>query len=69
MSAKPLKSHVESLRMLIQVHAKVSLGRNFGFVALNPPWWNAAIYVICDALQIPRILAEERLLSEDAGYR
>jgi protein-S-isoprenylcysteine O-methyltransferase Ste14 len=86
--------------ILVQVHAKLVLGRSFGcvpanrgvrragpyrfvrhpmyagymlshaaFLALNPRGWNIALYVACDGLQIPRILAEERLLSHDEVYR
>jgi protein-S-isoprenylcysteine O-methyltransferase Ste14 len=86
--------------ILVQVHAKVVLGRSFGcvpanrgvrlagpyrfvrhpmyagymlshaaFLAMNPSWWNVALYVACDGLQIPRLLAEERLLSRDEAYR
>ena len=86
--------------MLIQLHAKLYLGRSFGgvpanrgltlggpykivrhpiyagymlshlgFLALNPSWWNLAMYGLGNALQIPRLLAEERLLSKDEAYR
>ena len=86
--------------MLIQLHAKVHLGRSFGLVAahrglslggpyklvrhpmyagymlshlgylaFNPTWWNFALYAIGDSLQIPRLLAEERLLANDEHYR
>lgn len=39
-----------------------------GFVLLNPTWWNLAAYVVCYALQIPRLIAEERFLAHDAAY-
>lgn len=86
--------------MIIQLHAKISLGRSMGCVAahrglslvgpyrfvrhpmylgylvghvavlaLNPSLWNLLIYGLCYALQIPRLLLEERLLSEDPCYR
>ncbi|MBI3466971.1 MAG: isoprenylcysteine carboxylmethyltransferase family protein [Planctomycetes bacterium] len=86
--------------MIVQLHAKLTLGRSFGcvpahrgvkiggpyrfvrhpmyggyllshlaFLAMNPTLWNLAVYVLCYCLQIPRLLAEERLLSRDAGYR
>ncbi len=85
--------------MVIQVHAKLVLGRSFGLVAanrglklfgpyryvrhpmytgylltqvgfllMNPTVWNLAVYGICYASQIPRLLAEERLLSRDSRY-
>jgi protein-S-isoprenylcysteine O-methyltransferase Ste14 len=41
---------------------------HIAFLAMNPSWWNASVYVLCYAIQIPRILTEERLLSEDAEY-
>jgi protein-S-isoprenylcysteine O-methyltransferase Ste14 len=86
--------------MLIQLHAKVCLGRSFGcvpanrgltqsgpykfvrhpmyagymlsdvgFLAMNPTWWNLTIYGISQSLQVARILAEERFLSQDEAYR
>lgn len=42
---------------------------HIGFLTLNPSWWNLAAYVACYALQIPRLLAEERLLRHDSSYR
>lgn len=39
------------------------------FLLLNPTAWNLAIYVLCDAVQVPRILAEEHLLERDPAYR
>ncbi len=39
------------------------------FVLMNPTGWNLGVYVLCYALQVPRLLAEERLLREDAEYR
>ncbi|MEE8451752.1 MAG: methyltransferase [Thermoguttaceae bacterium] len=85
--------------MVIQVHAKLVLGRSMGLVAanrglklegpyrylrhpmyagyllthvgflmMNPTGWNLAVYSLCYALQIPRLLAEERLLCRDPRY-
>jgi protein-S-isoprenylcysteine O-methyltransferase Ste14 len=42
---------------------------HIGFLLSNPSWWNAAIYLICQACQVGRILAEERLLGKDVKYR
>ena len=86
--------------LIIQVHAKISLGRSMGVVAahrgltlvgpyrfvrhpmyagylvghlavlaLNPSLWNLFVYSLCYALQVPRFLLEERLLSVDPTYR
>jgi protein-S-isoprenylcysteine O-methyltransferase Ste14 len=86
--------------MLVQVYAKLALGRSFGvvpahrglrmagpyrfvrhpmyagyllshlaFLAMNPSWWNLAVYSLLYSLQIPRLLAEERLLQRDPQYR
>ena len=38
------------------------------FLAMNPLAWNLAVYVLCYAMQIPRLLAEERLLSQEPRY-
>jgi protein-S-isoprenylcysteine O-methyltransferase Ste14 len=85
--------------LLVQVYAKLILGRSFGgvpanrglklygpyrfvrhpiyagylltdigFLLMNPTWWNLAVYVIFYCLQVPRLLAEERLLSQDENY-
>ena len=87
------------LGLVVQVHAKIVLGRSMGLVAahrglkltgpyrylrhpmyagyllthigflvLNPTLWNLAVYSLCYTLQIPRLLAEERLLSRDPRY-
>jgi protein-S-isoprenylcysteine O-methyltransferase Ste14 len=40
-----------------------------GFLLMNPTLRNLALYVVATALQIPRLLAEERLLSQDPAYR
>ncbi len=86
--------------LIVQLHAKITLGRSFGcvpanrglklagpyrfvrhpmyagyllshlaFLLMNPTLWNVALYVFADGLQIPRLLAEERLLSKDPQYR
>lgn len=86
--------------LMIQMHAKFSLGRSFGcvpanrgikiygpyrfvrhpiylgyllshlgFLLINPAVWNLLIYAFSDGLQVPRILAEERLLNADPVYR
>ena len=86
--------------IVVQLHAKVSLGRSFGcvpanrglkdggpyrfvrhpmyagymlshlaFALMNPSLWNAGMYAVCTGLQIPRLLAEERLLACDQRYR
>ena len=39
-----------------------------GFLLLHPTVWNAAIYLGSFALQVVRLNAEERLLSEDPRY-
>jgi protein-S-isoprenylcysteine O-methyltransferase Ste14 len=39
------------------------------FLLMNPSWRNLGLYLGCTLLQIPRLLAEERLLSRDDGYR
>jgi protein-S-isoprenylcysteine O-methyltransferase Ste14 len=85
---------------VVQVHAKLTLGRSFGcvpahrglklagpyrfvrhpmyagyllshvaFLLMNPTLWNVAAYAMCYALQIPRLVAEERLLANDREYR
>lgn len=86
--------------MLLQVHAKLVLGRSFGcvpahrglklvgpyrfvrhpmyagyllghtaFLLINPTPWNACVYLVSYATQVPRLLAEERLLGRDPAYR
>jgi protein-S-isoprenylcysteine O-methyltransferase Ste14 len=40
-----------------------------GFLLLNPTLWNLSIYLLAFSCQIVRILSEERLLTEDPGYR
>lgn len=42
---------------------------HLGFLGLNPSWENLALYVLCYSAQLPRLLAEERLLSRDPAYR
>ena len=41
---------------------------HLAFLALNPTLWNLAVYAVASALQIPRLLAEERLLCNDPLY-
>jgi protein-S-isoprenylcysteine O-methyltransferase Ste14 len=84
---------------LVQLHAKLTLGRSFGcvpahrglkldgpyqlvrhpiyagyfiahlaFLLVNPTVWNSLAYATCYALQVPRLLAEERLLARDPQY-
>jgi len=86
--------------LIVQIHAKVTLGRSFGcvpahrglqlsgpyrfvrhpmyagyllshvaFLLVNPTLRNVGAYALCYALQIPRLLAEERLLARDRRYR
>ena len=40
-----------------------------GFLLAGPSWWNLAVYAATLILQTRRILAEERILSEDPAYR
>ena len=42
---------------------------HIGVCLLNPSPWNLILFVCVYALQIPRILAEERMLDEDEEYR
>jgi protein-S-isoprenylcysteine O-methyltransferase Ste14 len=39
-----------------------------GFLLLNPSLWNVTVYVLAYALQVPRLLVEERLLARDQAY-
>ncbi|HZP21533.1 MAG TPA: methyltransferase [Bauldia sp.] len=39
------------------------------FLLTNPTLWNSAVYAIAFAFQIARLLAEERLLTDDDIYR
>lgn len=86
--------------MVVQVSAKLALGRSIGcvpahrglkrggpyryvrhpmyagymlchaaFLLMNPSLWNLALYGLCDALQFPRMILEERLLGRDPAYR
>jgi protein-S-isoprenylcysteine O-methyltransferase Ste14 len=41
---------------------------HLAFLLINPTLWNLGVYVLCYSLQIPRLLAEERLLLADARY-
>jgi len=40
-----------------------------GFFLLNPSLWNLCVFVALYAIKVPRILAEERLLSQDPQYQ
>ena len=40
-----------------------------GFFLLNPTVWNLCVFATLYAIQIPRILAEERLLGQDPEYQ
>lgn len=40
-----------------------------GFFLLNPTVWNLCVFATLYAIQIPRILAEERLLGQDPEYK
>ncbi len=42
---------------------------HLAFFLLNPTAWNLAMYALCDSLQVPRLLAEERLLRDDPQYQ
>lgn len=44
------------------------LATHCGFLILNPSVWNMGVYVLCYTLQVPRLLAEERLLRKDHRY-
>lgn len=86
--------------IVVQLHAKITLGRSFGwvpshrglevrgpyrlvrhpmylgyliahvaFLLMNPTAWNALAYAVLYALQIPRLLLEEQVLSSDPAYR
>jgi len=86
--------------VLMQISAKLTLGRSFGmvpanrglklsgpyrlvrhpmylgymlahvgFVLSNPTGWNIGFYVLAYVCQIPRLLAEEKLLAADDTYR
>jgi protein-S-isoprenylcysteine O-methyltransferase Ste14 len=42
---------------------------HLAYLLVNPTWWNLAIYGLCYGVQVPRLLAEERLLQRDPSYR
>jgi protein-S-isoprenylcysteine O-methyltransferase Ste14 len=42
---------------------------HLAFLLMNPTWWNLGLYGLGTALQLLRLLAEERLLSQDPAYR
>lgn len=85
--------------MIVQLIAKVTLGRSFGlipahrglkiagpyrfvrhpmyfgyllthigYVLIYPSLWNFSVYSVCYLLQVPRLLAEERLMMRDPAY-
>ena len=41
---------------------------HLGFFLNNPLWWNASVYLAGTGFQIYRILAEERVLTDDPAY-
>jgi protein-S-isoprenylcysteine O-methyltransferase Ste14 len=41
---------------------------HIGFLMLAPNLWNFAVYAVSFSVQVARILAEERLLSQDPAY-
>jgi protein-S-isoprenylcysteine O-methyltransferase Ste14 len=86
--------------LVLQLHAKLTLGRSLGcvpanrgvkssgpycfvrhpmyagylishvaFLLINPTWWNLCVYAFSESMQIPRLLAEERLLRQDPVYQ
>jgi protein-S-isoprenylcysteine O-methyltransferase Ste14 len=42
---------------------------HLAFLFMNLTWWNVAVYALAYGLQVPRLLAEERLLARDPQYR
>ena len=44
------------------------LGVHAGFLLMTPSLWNLGVYAVSTAFQLVRILAEERLLRQDAHY-
>jgi protein-S-isoprenylcysteine O-methyltransferase Ste14 len=40
-----------------------------GFLMCNPSAWNMGVYLIAWTVQVLRIMAEEKVLTEDAAYR
>jgi len=42
---------------------------HLGFLLSGPNWWNFSVYVLGLALNITRILAEERMLMADPAYQ
>ena len=42
---------------------------HIGFLLFAPNLWNLSVYVLAFACQISRVFREERVLSQDAGYR
>ena len=41
---------------------------HIGILCMSPTLWNFCVYAVCYSLQIPRLLAEERILSRDPSY-
>jgi protein-S-isoprenylcysteine O-methyltransferase Ste14 len=42
---------------------------HLGFLLMQPSLWNLSLYLVCNLVQIPRLLAEERLLIRDESYQ
>jgi len=42
---------------------------HLAFLTMNCTWWNVGVYAVLYGLQVPRLLAEERLLDTDLRYR
>lgn len=43
--------------------------QHIAILAMFPSFWNLAVYALAWGFQVPRLLAEERLLSQDPAYR
>jgi protein-S-isoprenylcysteine O-methyltransferase Ste14 len=44
------------------------MATHVGFLLVECSWWNLSVYALFYAVLIPRILAEERLLTQDRAY-
>lgn len=42
---------------------------HLAFLLVNPTPWNLGVYALCYGVQMPRLMAEERLLGRDPAYR